>query len=330
MEAAVAEADFNPLVKLNKDLREASKTLTRQEARFLVDYYYQIQEDRISLNNQIRALEESNEPHSLVDWVAGNMQSFEGQIKRALDYYSDSDPVGEWSRGIHGIGPVIAAGLLAHIDIEQAPTAGHIWSFAGYNPDVKWLGQEKAKKVVAEFNDIEDIEELIHALAVKVKRHPAKLRNIASKFAEGKPITRAHLVKALSVRPWNAKLKTLCWKIGESFVKVSNKPDAFYGQFYQQKKAEYTERNENGDYAEQAAQILEEFNYGKTTDAYKAYSQGKLPPAHIHARAKRKAVSLFLAHWHHVAYVNQYGKLPPNPYPIEHQGHAHYIAPPNQ
>ena len=43
-----------------------------------------------------------------------------------------------WARSIYGIWPVLAAGLLAHIDIEQAPTVGHIWSFAGLDPTKKW------------------------------------------------------------------------------------------------------------------------------------------------------------------------------------------------
>ena len=42
-----------------------------------------------------------------------------------------------------GVGPVITAGLLAHLDIERAPSAGHFWSFAGLNPNMKW---EKGQK----------------------------------------------------------------------------------------------------------------------------------------------------------------------------------------
>ena len=82
-----------------------------------------------------------------------------------------------------------------------------------------------------------------------------------------------------------------------------------------------------GDYREQAE--AKAATVGKNTDAYKAYSIGQLPPAHIHARAERYATKLFLAHWHHVAYESHFGTPPPKPYVIEHMGHAHYIAPPN-
>ena len=55
---------------------------------------------------------------------------------------------------------------------------------------------------------------------------------------------------------------------------------------------------------------------GKDTDAIKSYRVGKLPPAHIHARAKRYAVKLFLAHFHETGYRLHYGTEPPAPYPI--------------
>ena len=68
--------------------------------------------------------------------------------------------------------------------------------------------------------------------------------------------------------------------------------------------------------------IADEKKIGKDTDAYAAYSQGRLPPAHIHARAKRYAIKLFLAHLHHKMYMEHYGKEPPLPYAIAHLDHA--------
>ena len=175
--------------------------------------------------------------------------------------------------GICGIGPVIAAGLLAHIDIEKAPTVGHIWNFAGLNPFQDWNKGEK--------------------------------------------------------RPWNASLKTLCWKIGQSFVKVSNNDKDVYGKIYKKRKEYEMAKNEAGDYAEQAKQKLERFKIGKDTEAYKYYSEGKLPPAHIQQRAERYAVKMFLSHLHEVWYREHYGTEPPKPFVISQLGHAHYIAPPN-
>lgn len=258
---------------LVKDLRECAKLFTNEEVRYLVDMYYSIQKFRINSMNQARALRDSGEPNRFVTWLGEQMQYLEDKIKTALDVYTSTRKLGVWCKSITGIGPVITAGLMAHIDITKAPTVGHIWSFAGLNPEAVW--------------------------------------------------------KKGQVRPWNARLKTLCWKVGESFVKVKNRPSDIYGKVYEARKALETERNQRGEYADKAAAILRQKNFGKDTEAYKWYSQGMLPPGHIHARAKRYAVKLFLAHYHHVAYLLHYGKEPPKPYVITHLGHADFVEPPN-
>lgn len=265
---------LEPVARLTRDLRAASKTLTDQEARYLVDAYYMMQGDRLRSANQVRALGETSEPNSVIQWLEDQSETLEKSIKSSLDAYSMGHPVGEWARSIPGVGPVIAAGLLAHIDITKAPTVGHIWSFAGLNPNMKW---EKKQK-----------------------------------------------------RPWNAQLKVVCWKLGESFVKVSGNDKDIYGKIYKERKEAESLKNESGAFKEQAAEILASKNIGKTTEAYKHYSVGKLPPGHIHARAKRYAVKLFLSHLHDFWYRHHFKTAPPLPYPIAILGHAHYIAPPTQ
>lgn len=228
--------------KLSKDLRLAAATLTKNEARFLVDAYYQMQGDRIRDFHQQRQLANAGEPASVLTYLGEQHESLEKEIAKALDVYSAAQPIGEWARSIVGIGPVIAAGLIAHIDIERCDTASKLWSFAGLNPTVKW---ERGQK-----------------------------------------------------RPWNASLKTLCWKIGESFIKTQSNANSVYGPMYVERKAYETARNERGDNAETAARILSEKKFRGDTVAKKALESGKLPQAQIHARARRYAVKMFLAHFH--------------------------------
>jgi hypothetical protein len=257
--------------RLTKDLVQAARTLSDKEARFLVDNYYIMQESRKRSDNQVRAM--SEEPHATLAWFGKQSTTLENQTKRALDAYSDEHPAGRWMKSLYGIGPVIAAGLLAHIDINMAPTVGHIWRFAGLDPTSKW---EKGTK-----------------------------------------------------RPWNAELKTLCWKVGQSFMKFSGSDECYYATFYKERKAQEVAKNERGDNAELCKNILASKNFSKSTDAYKAYSVGKLPPAHIDARARRYAVKMFLSHMHLVMYFIKFNKLPPKPFVIEHMGHVHFIKPPN-
>lgn len=271
---------------LDQDLRAAARSLGREEARYLVDSYYRWQEQRKRGDNQLRAL--ASEPHTMLWLLASQARLLERRIKAALGAYAAEQTVGRWSMSIVGIGPVIAAGLLAHIDIERAPTVGHIWRFAGLDPTVTW---EKGQK-----------------------------------------------------RPWNARLRALCWNIGESFVKTQSRPGDFYGHIYAARKAKEQERNERGAYREQAELLLSKRRLSEGTLAYQSYRAGKLPPSHLHTRAKRYTVKLFLSHWHHVAYETRFGTPPPAPYILAHpeilldeegeqavglREHVHFIAPPN-
>jgi len=128
--------------------------------------------------------------------------------------------------------------------------------------------------------------------------------------------------------PWNAELKALCSKIGESFVQGARNDADFYGRLYLQRQAHEAAANDAGKFADQANRKLEHFKLARNTDACTSYSQGKLPPTHVHARAKRWAVKLFLSHYHEVA-LRLAGQEPVKPFGIDILNRAHYIAPPN-
>lgn len=262
--------EHSPAVKrLTRDLVEASKTMSEEEARYLVDSYYLMQDDRKRAHNQVRQM--PNEPHAVIGWLGEQGTTLENQIKRALDSYTDAKLIGIWLKANYGVGPIIAAGLMAHIDITKAPTVGHIWRFAGLDPTMKW---EKKTK-----------------------------------------------------RPWNAQLKTLCWKAGQTFLKFSGNEECVYGQIYKQRKIYELDRNERGLNAEAAARILTEKKFRDDTDAIGHLRGGKLPPAQIDGRARRYAVKLFLSHLHLVWYFIEYKELPPKPYAMGHLDHIHFDPP---
>lgn len=267
--------DITALTKLTKDVKTASILLTDEEARYLVDTYYQLQEYRKATDNQCRRLDTTpeGEPHETLAFFASNFRTLENNIKSCLQAYVQSKEIGRWMMSITGIGPVISAGLMANIDIRKVQTAGQIHAFAGLDPTREWKKGEK--------------------------------------------------------RPYNARLKTLCWKIGQSFIKVSNKDDDIYGHVFRIRKEYEVQKNDKHEYAAQAKAMLEKFNIGKTTEAYKFYKDGMLLPAHINQRASRYAVKLFLSHLFTVWYELEHGEPAPKPYPIGILGHAHEIYPPH-
>lgn len=127
---------------------------------------------------------------------------------------------------------------------------------------------------------------------------------------------------------YSREYRKVCWLTGESFVKVSGRPDAFYGQLYKSFR-EYEDRmNDRGSYRDKAIAQLATIDYGEDTQARKDLEEGRLPKAQLYARAKRRTVKVFLSHLHHKLYVLEYGMAPPPPYAISILGHYDYIAPP--
>jgi hypothetical protein len=251
----------------------------------LVRLYYLVQGQRIRIMNQSRALVDKyiDDPRvdELTDLSISNQvlryfieqfSTLENEMKLVLDRYVDSHVMGEWLKGIYGIGPILSGGLLAHIDISRVLYVTQIWSFAGLNPKAEW--------------------------------------------------------KKGQIRPWNAELKSLCWKIGVSFMKFHKRPECIYGHIYKERKTYEQERNEAGRYRQIANELLPKFS--KSTETYKHLLAGKLSPGHIDARARRYAVKFFLSHLFEVWFEKHYGRKPPEFYAfaiLDHDRES-FVAPP--
>ena len=162
------DADYTDVSRLTKEVKAVAADMGRTQARSLVNAYYKMQRQRIRTKAQLRGPINEN-AQALTAFFAERTSNVEGLYKQALQVYALASPVGKWSLSIKGIGPVIAAGLIAYIDIEKTPNAGALWRFSGLDPTLPRLTKGEKSK-------------------------------------------------------YNARLKTLCWKIGESFVKVRQPP----------------------------------------------------------------------------------------------------------
>lgn len=263
---------MDPIMKMTRDLKAAAENLEPFEARYLTDYYYQLQNQRIRARNQQRSGGEG-EPNEIISWLANNTGVIERNIKSALGVYAASDERGQWALLNHGIGPVISAGLVAHVDMAKTRSVSALWSFAGLNPTAIWGKGEK--------------------------------------------------------RPWNARLKVLCYHAGESFKRTSGSDKSFYGPIYRKRKELEVKRNEAGQNEEVALRTIKEKKFRKDTDTYKAYAQGKLPAGRLDLRATRCAVKLFLSHFWQISYEIIKGQPPPVPWILTQEPHTQLIAPPN-
>ncbi len=264
---------------------------SRETARSLVDLYYRMQEERKALANQVGAIERGTDTGGS-QWIEYTLRQIEV--------------------------------LLAHLTLQ--PTVGHWWRFAGLDPSQQWLGAEKLRP---EWDRLEgDVETRLRILSGIVGRNPETvLRDATTDYRTGevKKLTRDGAIKALSRIPFNRPLKTLCWKIGDSFVKLGGRQDAYYARYYRQRKAEEVARNLRGDRAALAARTLA----AKPTHAQRAiYAEGRLPDGRIDLMARRATVKLFLSHFHEVWWRVEHGTSPPKPFSVAVLGHGHYLPPP--
>lgn len=239
--------------------------MSQEELRYLLDAYNRMQDQRKRLNNRVKAMERTDKARGRTPRAHVALKAFvevlkkqEDNMKRTMETYALSHPVGQWAMSIRGVGAVTVTSLLAYINIYKVKTAGQIQSYCGLNPRKEWKKGHK--------------------------------------------------------RPFNARLKQACWNLGESFCKSCKHPESLYGHAYLWRKQYENEKNEAGEYAEKAAEQLRKFNYKETTEAYKAFSAGRLPKNYIHERCKRYAVKLFLSHFFDVWYETAHGMKPPLPY----------------
>lgn len=132
-----------PFPKPDKEKLLLAKNLSNNEVRLVIANYYMEQEARKRADMQLRHLGDKM-PNPLLNLTANAHAEWERFQAKALEEYASSHPVGKWMLDQCGIGPVIAAGILAYCGGGTIPeTVGHWWAFAGMNPERKWNKGEK-------------------------------------------------------------------------------------------------------------------------------------------------------------------------------------------
>lgn len=165
------------IAKLSPELIRAADFMPVTEAAHVVRTYYGVQEHRLSIDNQIRSTRTmecpvcatkltdvrrrqplnmrsykcpncGHEGEDTIDAVAAlyvreAIAAGEERAKKLLDLWTQNDPLSSWAREVVGIGPVLAAGLRAEIDVASAPHVSSLWRFAGYDPTAVWAKGQK-------------------------------------------------------------------------------------------------------------------------------------------------------------------------------------------
>lgn len=293
--------------KLTKDLQESGRTLSETEARFLVDYFYISQRNRIRFDGQVRAMDETGEPNQLLGWMGDNAAVFEKQIEKALGKYTDSHPIGVWIKQQHGFGAILAAGLLAYLKIDNAPTAGHFWAYAGFDPTREW---EKGQ---------------LRPWNPKLKTLMFKAGEVQIKMAGFDNNYYGKLINERLTYEW-----TRNFEAGSKAEEDASR-DALNDTYGKTTEAWAWV---NGCYNRE--DIKKRFMAGMSLAAVEikdikgepGSGHPMLPPSQMHGRARRFGMKIFLSHLHEVWYEHHFKCRVPKPFVIEHLGHVHKIEVP--
>jgi hypothetical protein len=138
VEPELSEWDWEPLPRLSiRDVRAYAEGVSARQMRYLIDLYYQVQRIRITADNQVRS--EPGENRSALAWLAEQAHATEATLRRVMAAWAEREPEGRWLLSVRGIGPVLAAGVLATFPPDEVPpTVGKWWRFAGVDPSLRW------------------------------------------------------------------------------------------------------------------------------------------------------------------------------------------------
>jgi hypothetical protein len=357
--------DYKVGLPTTQELREASR-FTREEARSLLGMYMSLQEFRKRAENKERAFKQQadlacgeTEP-LLIGRFRGGLSEMEKSVAKSMRAYATANPLGQWAMSIAGVDHVLAASLLAHIDLthcccrqydhireankkaflakgkdggvrtpipkHKCPglvTAGAIWKFAGLlDPDqIQWgKGEVRPYNAQLKMLCMGRLGDCFRRLSAFDKSEEQLEETVTAKLKKA-PDSKGRTAARLLEEKKTRQQKRTASLQDESYL---------YVRLYMKRKLEEVEKNESGQLAGEAARWLQRAQEGRWNIAApmrKTWESGKLPPRGLDLRAIRYAVKIFLSHFHQVG--REILGLPVvKPWIIEHGGHSHYIPPP--
>lgn len=122
--------------RLPRDEQPADGTvedLSTVHARWLFRFHRSLQRERLRAEQHLEQV-----PAELRDPLlrhVGTLRACERQARESLAAFAQAHPVGRWLCAERGIGALLAAALLAHLDITRASSYRSFWRYAGLTPD---------------------------------------------------------------------------------------------------------------------------------------------------------------------------------------------------
>lgn len=292
------------------EVKIASETHSRVKA--FAGLLYDVQDVRKAQANRVRAMKENDmltegEVEHITGLVVDTLVDVEKKISRRYVMKAvESHPVWDiFLSDVHGIGPRLAGSILADLEPfggdEDHPegycTAAKVWARAGLHVIRKCLSGC-------------DIPQGYYGS--ECPKCGAEVVGRAEQRRAGKRST------------WSPFLKTTCFKVGNSFIKLGSKYRLDYERYKTRALAEmkcFSYCNNEGCKVKKKGTKLPRHTK-RCPECEHPTTPNK---AHLHAMSRRYMVKLFLSHLHHVWWVEVLGNDVVAPYSHEHMGHSKMI-----
>jgi len=217
---------------------------------------------------------EGDEKHKWVNQLAAKQETI--LMSQASMLVKDYPLWTEWLSKVKGIGPCLAGGILAWIDITKCPHASNLISYCGMAVRTEKYACFKCNVVL----DADKVPTIQERIAQGLPHEPARCPKCGEFLRVFGNSVRPEKGKVLG---YNPNAKTLCWKIGESFVKTGGGYRKLYDKFRAQIEAKIAANDG----------FCHKKHTGKDG---KLVNGGKCYDAHVYAMSKRATVKIFLGH----------------------------------
>ena len=160
---------------------------TDNDLRALVDFRAQIQKQRIAISNRLDALaREADEaqPTTSALWERwfDELKDMESGIDDDIKANTDDYPIIALMTEVKGVGKVLAAQAVAHIDITRASHVSSLWRYAGFGVNADGERDRLQKGVKAPYN--KGLKTICWKIATSFMRSNSPYREIYDKAKE--------------------------------------------------------------------------------------------------------------------------------------------------
>lgn len=127
---------------------------TLEDLYHIEDMRQKVQRHRIQMGNReaASAAGRSAMNPALAIHFAGRFQDIEDELTALIKLTIEEHEMWPWLDQVKGIGPGLAAQLVAFVDIEKAPTISSLWKFAGQAVNNKGEADRRVKGQKLEYN----------------------------------------------------------------------------------------------------------------------------------------------------------------------------------